>query len=893
MGITTLRKIPEICIEITQVNLMAAIANSTLKAGMWYLITDYQTVTPIGSSSPMEIFTGEIEQIYIKALSVNTVQKEGVSKTYPDELIEFDPEIVQYFGSINAEYENTDTEYNYGDFDVNAYAAAIMTLDTEMLDDPSTVSNFFVYYEDYDEGIDFEIGEGEYNKTWSYDTANNRISFLGSTEHNAEYEEGSSIGSETLTVLSPTTMSITNLTEWSHTCIKDFEIEDWTNAENYGTAWTLSAGVITLLIHPNIDLEANGYIYIVWLKCTLALRTDTDFLNNEGYMEISWDYALPEQANGVIKARHNIPKNLYFQADYRGQKVRRYKTSEPAWASGTYNLGDAVVHGGYVYGALKTTTATPSTGSKDWIKLFNDDYFMGRTNFYFNGVTVNYNTADYADNYMFNLSNFDNDASVINTKILSRTGVDIFFNSNITQSYNANITVNGASTIVFYVFESTLSIDRTIVNYTYYTTADKIGSSFLGTVSSCEITEMVNSAIYGMIRCTMGYASSVVMRKTGDKNNFQYITTSLFADACNDNEILYAYSNKFYGNFNGNYATKMYNFVANSGYEYNRTYRSAYNNTFTHSIFRNTWYNTFTYNTLWYTADNTFHNSCTRNELPLGFNFNGNTCFGSFSSNTFTNTGYSRISNNVFMSQVLQNEGDGIISIEKNMVLGTFGYGRFGTGGKTTISENILGAFGGNALTYINNFSTLGITSIKYNNFAGATIQKNTFAQGTIEYCIANGDFTDNVIGSTVNLTLNKNTFNPGFVDNTINESLDGNIFPANFESKSITSTNSFDNLNLQAGLGGMSKILTANGDISDTDNVIYLDTDSNSVDGDLISATGSGRFYRVISLSSSNTATVTPDGTDTINGITGAHTITGETSILLHDYTSGKWRII
>jgi hypothetical protein len=783
--------------EITLSNLMLAIAGSTLVAGNWYLITDFRTILPILSANPVVFFTGNVEQIFVKALSANTLQRQGVSKTYPDELIEFDPTIINYFNSGWAEYYSGGSG---GDWTTTINSSTTFTLSGgSILPAATEWSSFYIFCEDYDDGGDFE-----------------------------------------------------------------YELSD------LGTGWDFDEATQQFTLYNLVDVD----------------------LNNDIYMEYEVDWANATVTNGSIKARNNVAKNLYFQGDYRGEKVRRHKTNAPAWVAGSYNLGDTVVHSSYVYGALKPTTETPSVNSRAWVQLFYNDYLMPPTNYSINGVYCQYDSSNYVDSYIFDLASFDTSTSKLNLKIVNTVGrVNIYFDADINSSFNATIIASQANTIDGAVYNSNVVLSNCLVKNIYNSKITQ-GSNFISTtLNSCNFGYISGAIFYNLSRTDIIQGTNNIFRAYSENNIFFYITSTLFGDRCSNNLMFYCTNNDFYNHCDFANVAKMYNNTFNSNFAYNLITGAFYNNIFNSNCYRNKFFGSTAYNTFYYVADNIFNKGGNYNTLPTNFNLSGNVINGSFSNNTPTNVGTSWISNNVF-NDVAYNTGAGRLKVQHNSGNNSFSNNSF-VANLTTIQYNSLGLFGGASASYTNYFSASGDTTIEHNDFSGCTFQKNNIKRGTHTYNVGTGSFINNTVGNTASCDLTKNTFQTGFENNTIDIDLEGNMFPAGFDSKTLNSSFHFDNLTLQKGLGSEIKTMTSDDRIENTDNVVYLDTSSNDVNGELQLALGTGRVYRIISNSSNNLATITPNGTDKLDGVAGSYKVENNSSVLIQDYSTGNWEII
>ena len=92
-------------ISITYANLMVAIAGSTLIPGNLYLITDFATkhyiVDSDGTQYVGSIITGTTEQLIATAVSVNAIDKNVLSVSFPQDTISYDPEPTNWLTDLS------------------------------------------------------------------------------------------------------------------------------------------------------------------------------------------------------------------------------------------------------------------------------------------------------------------------------------------------------------------------------------------------------------------------------------------------------------------------------------------------------------------------------------------------------------------------------------------------------------------------------------------------------------------------------------------------------------------------------------------------------------------------------------------------------------------------
>lgn len=161
-------------VNITQAGLMSSIASSSLIAGQWYLVTDYRTNLPVmGTES--DFFLGDVEEIMLLATSANTIASQGYSKSFPDEIIEFNQNVITYLEIKFAEYDDGD---NYGDMDITPVTANSFTVNVD-LGDPLTwdPDEFYFYGEDYDNEEEMEFEYSDMGTGWTYNQATQTFTF--------------------------------------------------------------------------------------------------------------------------------------------------------------------------------------------------------------------------------------------------------------------------------------------------------------------------------------------------------------------------------------------------------------------------------------------------------------------------------------------------------------------------------------------------------------------------------------------------------------------------------------------------------------------------------------------------------------------------------------------
>ena len=159
---------------ITQAELQVRITASTLVAGQWYIITDYQTVGYIRGTTTMRV--GDVEQIMVQASAVNKIRPQGYSVDNPEEIIFFDQSIKKFYVDGAAEYDDGDTD---GDWVINPINSTQFTITGDALPASSGWTSFYVYIEDYDSGDEFEGDLSNMGTEWSFDETTQTFTLIG------------------------------------------------------------------------------------------------------------------------------------------------------------------------------------------------------------------------------------------------------------------------------------------------------------------------------------------------------------------------------------------------------------------------------------------------------------------------------------------------------------------------------------------------------------------------------------------------------------------------------------------------------------------------------------------------------------------------------------------
>jgi len=524
-------------ISVTHAELLALISGDELLPNWWYKITDYQTKQHIRGSSQKVMYTGEIEPIFVKAITTNKISQQAISAVYTNELITYNATIEDLNIGYNASFYNDGSAVEeYGDFTCEPYSANEVSLGNDFLDNIENVKELDIYFEDYSTGGYGPIGLNEEDKTYTWDDTTSRLQLLGFTQYWVEYDDGSHSGDETITVTASNTFTLTNLTTEPYTAPvynNGIDITDYDNDtsylytwEEYGTTWEISAsGEITLLntVEANIDLTNSCYIYWEWKTCDLTPRTDIDLLNNECEFSISTTIKVDE-TKGLITSRNNIKRSFYYQDDYRGCKYRRYKVDCATYTSRMWTKGEVCRYSGYIWVCVATTPATPSISTFGWCRVVRDDYNI-TSNFFSSGIFISKDDSDYEDYFFSGLTEFDNpeNNSVLNVNVRKNLNyeLDIIFKSTngVMDSQNSNLVVGsntGGGTIIQYIKDSTFSGGTFVLEYLISGEIKSIvGQSFLGLLNDFKASQISACIIPAHRAGTHGIIGGLISCKTG------------------------------------------------------------------------------------------------------------------------------------------------------------------------------------------------------------------------------------------------------------------------------------------------------------------------------------------------------------------------------------------
>ncbi|MFA7658762.1 MAG: hypothetical protein WCY19_04955 [Candidatus Gastranaerophilaceae bacterium] len=169
-------------VEVTHASLYDLINNSELIPEQWYLVTDFKNKTIIGNTTPVELHTGEIEQIYLKANSVSTLEVNGYSKTYANEAIRFqqNPAPILANPYCYAYSDGAGGLYQEGDWHLVPVSDTTIELATFYAEFDTRIKDgsFWLSGNDPVNGLSIELSDSNENDDWEYDPDTHQITLL-------------------------------------------------------------------------------------------------------------------------------------------------------------------------------------------------------------------------------------------------------------------------------------------------------------------------------------------------------------------------------------------------------------------------------------------------------------------------------------------------------------------------------------------------------------------------------------------------------------------------------------------------------------------------------------------------------------------------------------------
>lgn len=947
----------KLAIPITRAQAKTLSDSSALIPSQWYLITDYETKDyVIGSSyiGTQQLYTGATEQIYIKASSSTKIEPQGISKTYPDEIIEFN---ASEYNLILNKYTAFDTDSGSinvsGYYTLYIYDATTLTFDSTAEDLSDKINDYEIEITDNDEGSYYFYNSiDQIGKAWTWDNINLRLQLNNFTPFYMEYDDGTNYGDETLTVLSNNSFSLTNLTTEPYTCSvygQSINVNNYDTGmsysyiwADYGVTWEISSsGVITLLNAAEVGIYLDDdacYIYWEWGTTDLQPSTKIDFENNQCEGVFSFNL-IEETVCGKIVARNNVLKKLYVQEDYRGTKHRRAKVKVNDWVSGSYTKGTYVRYDGYIWLCVESNSyVVPTTASIYWAQLFLDDYVMPNDCDFFN-CSLPVNNLDYEDYFMFNLESLDATDKIINTKIYANENnyCNVVFSPwiQIENIKNCTIRVSGTTYqgltfLVGPVENLNLSGYSSIFNVISDSNVNNITHSFLDKYQRNSIGLQIKySLVNGLTDSEITYLSTSLIRfkTSANSSNKLFYVSGLDARAAfyNNNVIKMIGINRLQNNFFNNKITYFY-FTNNFQNEVRNTTFNAevYNLTCTALIRDSLFFGNVYNSTLSYVYGSTFFNNIGLTNITNGMNIINSVFLSSFSNNTFSGSeSNSRITDCTFFSAVTQNNDKGKgIWLENSTFFGQVSHitndGNFKSVIRDCVFNSSLGGVAkgiklnkyGTGIQYIDGCFFNGSVSLlelmqgdlKDSRFEDCNFLKlgTSSYSATIEKCIFGvGAFGDGTLGysefgTTATTIFKGNQCGINFKKNAINGTYENNIFPNDYSSQTLST--GFSNIDLYNAQSFLKTTLTSfsSYELPAKSTYFFLDAASASVTARLPRAIGSGKILSFYAFDLSNTAKIDADGNGAeINGNTDYTFENVGDCVTVIDYAANDWRIV
>lgn len=864
--------------EVTVEELRTLINNSQLGINQWYLLTDYKTVSLIAGSEPAEYHEGDIEQIFVTALTSNKLSSVAYSKDHPDEILTFDQTYLLFTATMANSGEEGGT---WSNFDISSDTATTLEFDTETLDDIENVTDFYVYCELYSPLYDvssFELTEstprGQY---WDYNPTTNVFSLLKINAWIYDELSGGSSSVLTFTPLTASTIEVTHPLEVDFSQMIDgyIYIDDGNSsveyyAYDYGEKWTYVDGVFTDLTEALDFTSENLYV-----ECNGSFAVNANgFIDFTGgfYFDMSYNYPSGYTQNCIITARNNITRKLYVETDYRGRLFRRYKAEATDWSAGTYNAGNIVRYLGYIWICLHTTTETPSDSSVYWMKMFDDaSYYL-----YYSGFSyLPFNASVYYDSTMFNLTDFDGSTSPLYTSFKSSLGYDFdVVVKNINNITNTNIT--GTKLYINHTIQnSDLRIDNSILNQVYNSSIKQgYGLNSTQTINASTLGYISNCAFYSLDKSALEEAQNSFGRYIINLTKIKYLNNSFFSGYTYNNTVGWANYLRVFGTFQENdivtieYCTMSNVFERNSLSGYTRYVNFL--NSFSGNVSMTRMYGTndSTRMTFGVVTDNVFVGDVYTNYFSsttqILRNFFGSKFHSNFTSATPSHAS-STIANNTFNGIVAFWSGAGDFRFEGNKSLSAIYQLVFSNTSTALIRYNNFLKLFSDVGSQVRFLGTSGL-ELNYNQFFGE-VRKVDFYLGTISYNTFGGELgrpgsTPVTFGSTGSIDFKYNYFGKDVYDKAFTTNLERTYDLRAWGSTTTSASDQIVTANFATGV----KTVTTTYQILVTDHTIIADSASDFTVTLPVAVAGQEFIIKNI-----NDGVVTLDGysSDTIDGQT------------------------
>ena len=583
--LTDLLDYEKLAIPTTQDNLYTnLIANSLLIPNQWYLITDFvgeylipnTTVYRSGLVSTYTdadgvtiqltyddgvtpIVDGDPEQIYVLAVSPNSLYPVGRSKTFSDEQVTFQQNVPTINGSssingngqITCDYSfsgsgNDDGGYNnYGSLTVASVIDdynLVLGGDTNSFINRLQNGNLYLNFNNDNAGQYILFQEYNLGSTWSFNPSTNVLTNLAedfsftnliysycywdgyyqyqptqtgtpNISNNGDITIDEIISSSQI-VLGGNTQNIVNR-------LKD---------DSFYIAFSndlLSQYVTFNDANENVDWSFNPTTKI--LTNITGGYDFTTLVGSYSYFE-GYTYFIEKTFQGQIIERYNAKIELTVQCDYRSQLFRRYKVTATDWEAGTTHINELRRYNGSIYHCTRETTTTPTNGSAYWIKATNDRYYYP-ANIYSGGTYYNIDSASYIDTPSFNTNELLLITGAINLKLLKRQGN---YPYNIVDFYGLQNTFNNIiysidTTIYGQVFNSDVSISTSIIGDVYNAKIFNADGIIIENISSSVVASVICSVISRLNYSNIFYLDSAKMYSVSNSViYYSYETTATY-----------------------------------------------------------------------------------------------------------------------------------------------------------------------------------------------------------------------------------------------------------------------------------------------------------------------------------------------------------------------------
>jgi hypothetical protein len=777
----------KLAIDITIVDILNLKNTATLIPSQWYKVTDFTNVQPINGTYTVEYFTGDTEQFYVQALTIDKLSNDVISATYVGDTMVINWDVNTdlqrisgngYTEPVYVYYENGTNSGNLTLQTPTLYNKATMNLSAQNIADLDYGYNaesmgFYCSGYDGNSRYEFSLNSDNFGDDWMMDNDGKTIILLDGTQQYSSIDLTAlntdgwieiGFGSNTyinnselqFIFTSPITAVVsTHLEDFNNRYDFYFEGCDgiysvYIDNSNLGDDWDYNptTGTITLLDGTQ-GFASSGFDFTKipisgYYNCNISVITKT--------------------FNGRVINRSNKKQGIDIGADYRATKYRRYKPVYTNWAAGTYNQGTVVMYNGVFYYAPTQLSTQPNATNSGWCQFHTgNEYFLSKDQIYIKESVIPIDQTQYVDYFMFN-SIYSDANNNISIKDQNLQPIDVCFLGNNTITDVELIITNYAR---FTVINSINFTNLTISNSTcVFSISDSYGKLHGGYYFSLisKFSFIGNSYMYNAQSQDFGYVYNATLCRNCNNNKIEHMQNVIVYGDFSSNDIKYLYNSTFKNNCNFNLMFDVNNLVCNYQFLNNKIYGKINNATFNCNYSNNTNYgeqgnNTFN-STSGGIANNVFMSSVVNNNMTFN-GIIGNVFIGTVNNNTITSSN-AYLGANKFMGEFSTNNLTGAINIQDNQFNGSFINNTGGNG--VVMSYNI---FNG---TYYNNVHNVGSSAINIkSNFVGGNWVQNTYNNAYINNNIFNG-------------VVSTNTFNGTFKVMDIGDSFNGNTLSGTIE---------------------------------------------------------------------------------------------------------------